>query len=74
LADRALKATGDSARAGVGVSVSGVCGAAAAEWETIRFHIQLAVPADAKLGSLTLSWRAVEPASSEATTTVAIVG
>jgi hypothetical protein len=41
--------------------------------ESVRFHIELPIPADAVAGSATLSWAPIEPAGDAVTATVIIV-
>lgn len=41
--------------------------------ESVRFHIELRIPANAPGGPATLSWTPVEPSGAEVTTTVTIV-
>ena len=41
--------------------------------ESVRFHIELRVPADAPVGPATLSFAPVEPSGTEVTTTVTII-
>ena len=41
--------------------------------ESVRFHIELPIPAGAVLGQSTLSWTPIEPAGPELTATITIV-